>query len=358
MVAAALQTAPVVYARVTPTTLAALAEVEGVQQLSIAGGVPQSETTTADIRYMTRSGALINKGFRGQPLNGIQWQVAVIESRAGNATNNFLATDHVAFRTPSGASRIVKNVGCFTTLAGVLCGPSTNLGGMDSDNSHGTRITAAIAGSIEGGQDPVFAGTNTPDPIRRSGPASEAAIAYYSGDSCAAIAKSIDLAVLDGAQVINMSLGLDVVPGNFCRRTMDCGGVNAALRSALAAGVLVFKSSGNYNSAINPPCSLSYPAWRPEVVSIVSVVPDPAAFASPSIFSMIPEDTTSHGGMSIRYAGGFMETMSAVGLAAPTNIANVPFFGPAMYRPDPTPPSTWKTLGNHRSPLRWRRAVR
>ncbi len=293
--------------------------------------------TGVGFRNATRSQRFIDAGIRGQSDPQVAWRVALVESRQGASfANNWIATDHVAFQTAAGASRIAVNMNCTTDP----CTPATATGpGTATSDTHGTRVAALAAGGIEEGQDPVFPGSSTTAQIQRSGSATQSQIAYYSGKSCADFARAVQQAVMDGAHVINMSLAIDSAnTASICGRTYDCGGMNAVLRAALDGGAIFVKSAGN-GGVGDGSCSLTYPAQRPEALTISGL--------GTGDDQLTPYNTTkfaegasglagsSQGAVRIQYnLGGatWIDSMAGVALTAPMLLTQTPDRGPNSYQ--------------------------
>jgi subtilisin family serine protease len=144
------------------------------------------------------------------------------------------------------------------------------------ESTHGTPVVWTAAGSIEEGQDADFPGTRTIAQRERSGIAKEAQIIYlavtppydvFTDDTphIQARVKAIEQAFAAGADVINMSWGLRAC-GNTTPKTHNPSNMNGALRVALIGGALPVKSAGN--GGHDAGCTMTYPAWRPEVLSV------------------------------------------------------------------------------------------
>lgn len=176
-----LAIAPVVYIELPASEVPALSHLNMVEEL---GPIETASTvegyTGVGMRNATRSQHLVDGGFRGQSDPQVAWRVALVETRQGASfADNWIATDHVAFQTSTGASRIAVNMNCSTDP----CTPATATGpGLAPSDTHGTRVAALAAGSIEDGQDLAFPGSATTAQIQRSGSAVQSQIAYYSGN--------------------------------------------------------------------------------------------------------------------------------------------------------------------------------
>ena len=131
--------------------------------------------------------------------------------------------------------------------------------------THGTAVAWVAAGSIEAGQDRAFPGEATEDQRMRSGHLGAASLVFYGANASDAVARAIDRAVEDGMDVVNMSLVIGDET-TWCDPGFDPSGINAHLRAALDAGVVLVASAGNDGG--RGACTVGYPAFRPEVLSI------------------------------------------------------------------------------------------
>ena len=147
--------------------------------------------------------------------------------------NNALNTSHLSFLDWSGGpSNIIDTDSCSSTSCS---GSSTT-----TSATHGTLVTSVLMGSIEQGQNPNITDTN--DQRRRSGIAIEAHGRYYNaGGSLSGSAQAIEDAVIDGVDIINMSLS---PTDDYCSNH-TLSGVRAAARAATDAGVLIVVTAGN-----------------------------------------------------------------------------------------------------------------
>ncbi len=134
----------------------------------------------------------------------------------------------------------------------------------ERNTTHATAVAWVAAGSIEGGQDPAFPGSATADQRARSGALGAAKIVFYGTNGSDAIARAIDRSVEDGMDVVNMSLAIGDAT-TACDPAFDPSGISAHLRAALDAGVVFVASAGNETSGA---CTVAFPAFRPEVISI------------------------------------------------------------------------------------------
>lgn len=238
-----------------------------------------SENNGAHIRDTdtgTLTGNFVINGFLGgsggSGGNG-RVKLAILED---GDDGDFLTSGAEGFRNiPNGSNRVnIVNV-CNPTCAATAA--------QSTASSHATRVTWAAAGSIEQGQDttsPTFPNQGTPDQIARSGVTSETFVQFYflqdtdatPGNAWASTHEAIEAAVANGADIINMSFGAAGEAGecdnsSIDTRNFDLDFVNYALKVAFGAGVLLVTSAGNGHS-IGETCSVTYPHWRPEILSV------------------------------------------------------------------------------------------
>jgi len=213
---------------------------------------------------------LVDDGFTGETggrhtSSSDNIKIAVIETRDDLSGPNALNTSHPGWLDwTGGPSRIISNWNC---LGG--CGPAA----ASTVATHGTIVSWVAAGSIEQGQDPNH--TSRSARSRRSGVAREAELYYFRVFNAADVFNALGWAAFAGADVINMSLRIAGCQ-NFCDRNLDCAGINDQLETVTNAGTLVVKSTSNRNVAgsLYPndvDCNVTYPGWRPEVVSVGNV---------------------------------------------------------------------------------------
>jgi subtilisin family serine protease len=156
-----------------------------------------------------------------------------------------------------GARYFVDGLGAENLPEGTFLSPRDEVG-------HGTHVAATAAGNDR--VDPVIAG-NDLNVGRITGVAPAAHVAAYK--ACWAYACSVvdviaavDASVADGVDVVNMSLGFSLPPGEI-RPLHEPGQVDAlqlALLNADAAGVFVAVSAGNSGEA---PFAIASPAAAP-----------------------------------------------------------------------------------------------
>ncbi|MEM9463387.1 MAG: S8 family serine peptidase [Myxococcota bacterium] len=237
--------------------VAALAEVSDVALDDAT--TPSAVYDGADIRENTLVEDLLAAGYdslTGSRSNG-RVRVGVIESNGGT---NWPTTNHVGWRSwLNSFSRLTQvyacnGSGCSTTTA------------TANGYTHGNAVMWAVGGDITDGQDANIA--NALSREERSGVAPESSLYYYSdGGNCAGVESALEQALVDGVDVVNMSLGIGA---GQCNPDYDC--TNQALRNANNAGILVVAAAGN---AGHPgTCTLGYPALRNEVLAVGSLSTD------------------------------------------------------------------------------------
>lgn len=219
---------------------------------------------------------------------------------------------HAAFsRNWSGGSRIQWVKDC---TSGTAC-PTTSA--SSTTDTHGNRVAAIAAATIEHGQDPAYPGTGTPSQRRRSGHLRESYLATYlwTQNSVATAARAVQEAIADGADVINISFAA----GDGCNRYENAGGMNGALQNALSTGAVVVASAGN--GGPGPGCTLGYPSQRPEVFAVNGVDTYNDLF-SYTAFPILAG--ASRGGVLIRTYNGTSAYLGGVSAVVPGNLTNMP----------------------------------
>jgi subtilisin family serine protease len=167
-------------------------------------------------------------GAAGDPRRGEQWGLDMIESDAAHAT-----------ATGAGAVVAVIDSGVQTghpDLAGrLLAGTDLVDGGTPEDgNGHGTHVSGIIAAAAGNG-----VGISSVAPGAKVLPVR--VLDDAGGGNAERVARGIDWARQNGAHVINLSLGSEIpIVG-----AMGGDDVDAAIRRALAAGIVVVAASGN-----------------------------------------------------------------------------------------------------------------
>jgi Subtilase family len=281
-------------------------------------------------RSATLASTLHSSSFRGQSGGraGGRIRLGIIEWN--DSGNNIVDRTHPAFLR-GGTSRFISVWDC---TSGNCVADSA--GAFSGSNQHGTRVSWVAAGSIEAGQDPAFPGSGTVPQRARSGIAPESDIYYYRVSSCAGVASAIQRAVADGVDVANFSAWTS---SRNCATTLDCGGINSAIRAAADAGMPFVACAGNGTpappSCIGGNCNLWYPGIRPEALSVNGMVvesttspfPTRPYMSSPLGMTVGGGCISSQGGMTIQTRGGTVSVAAGVALSAPgvwNNLAEFP----------------------------------
>jgi hypothetical protein len=270
-----------------------------------------SKTGGAGLAYSGvegRAGLLTNaflaRGYEGNARGraGGAVRIGVIEWHESGT--NWLARNHVGWRDWSGGpSRIGAVYDCRSGSCSTTTADATS-------STHGTSVSSIALGSIEQGQDPAFTGAGTTDQIRRSGQAREAELYYYMIDGCSELAAALQRAVADGVDVANYS---GWVQSQSCDQTLNCGGINDTVRSAMDAGLLFVACAGNSGHAGS--CSLWYPGWRSDVLAVNAL--DSGSSAS-NYNGLALAGFASQGPLPIRRHDGLTGlTTAGLGLCAP-----------------------------------------
>jgi Subtilase family len=177
----------------------------------------------------------------------------------------------------------------------------------DPDDPHATLVSYIAAGSIEEGQDPAYPGEHTDDQIARSGHLPEAQVYFYTGRDSDSISNAIHQAVLDGVDVLNLSLRW----GKSCDGTFDVSGINLALKTARTYGVLVTACGGNSGA---DGCTVWYPAVRADTLAVNGL----RTRGSRDDYGDLPLSShASRGDVPIRVYTGWPGWSPAVDLSAP-----------------------------------------
>ena len=289
-----------VTARLPANMVAALAKAPGVKTLyGPATTESHAYYNGEDTRNAILTYAFTTAGHHGEtygrvssPTDNIK--IAVLENNALNVT-------HVGWNDwGGGPTRVAGNY---------HCDPSCSSTSGIWFSSHGTYVASAALGSIEQGQSPTYPGSATLSQKQRSGIAGEAELYYYLQSGCSVV-NALQHAVSSGVDVANMSFSLGC-GGGVCETDYDCCGLNAVLRNVLDAGVLPVASAGNF---ANPgQCSMSYPAFRPEVVAVGGVDSNQGTAWNHSAWT----DWTSHGPFPIILRSGYSTSTAGIEIAAP-----------------------------------------
>jgi len=301
----------------------------GVTGAALASG--PNETGASDfqtgeqIKTYVRASDLWSIGVRGHAggkANNRRVRIGIIEGASGTG-KNLPHRDHPIFKRNPTSSRIRSVRDCSTGT----CVSTTEL--PTAQFNHGTDVAALAAGSIQAGQDPTFPGTNTLDQRQHSGVLTDAYLYYYYAPGAPGspvdvqVKAAIDLAILDGVDVVNMSFWI----GNDCDPANDYSGLNATIRSAAAAGIVMVASAGNFGSSV---CNISYPAFRPEVLATTVLASEPSSPGYPNYNDMVWSQL-SYGGVPTTLYGGGSSTTSAMALTSPGCIRHRPSRSGGVY---------------------------
>lgn len=252
-------------------------------------------------------------------------KVAVIDA-------TFPVRNHHAWRFSSGsptADRILVSKVC----TGTGCTTSTPAG----ETGHGNATAQWAVGNVMNSQD---SNCTTTTAKQRSGSrAAGAYLLYYevfsgAGNFCDKVRLALQDAVSNGADIVNMSLGTDEVG---CNNSFDCGGLNAAIRSATDAGTLIFASAGNSGNGscsfgscatCATSCCVVHPARRPEVVAVGGL----QTYNRLQDYNTYDRDgNSSRGGMTTTLTDGTSGTESLIGLMGPYSVNFTGASGPNLY---------------------------
>ena len=255
-----------------------------------------------------------NVGNRLAPSTPIQIAIIEVDDTDSGFPNNSLVTHVGWLDTAGGSSRIARRRICDPTCR-------TFHSTAVSSATHGQIVAWSATGSIEQGQDSAWPGTDTDDQKKRSGMSAESEILYYRiPEVDGSVANAIEQAIVDGADIINMSFG----DGSFCDVDKDSGGRNLAIRNAVQAGLMVFASAGNAGTAAS--CTINYPAVRPEVMAISGLETHwGGAYTGTEL-----DDGSSRGSLTIT-VDGLSHSSTGPFLAAPFTISHY-FNGSSGYR--------------------------
>ncbi|MGB5812489.1 MAG: S8/S53 family peptidase [Polyangiales bacterium] len=135
-----------------------------------------------------------------------------------------------------------------------------------SNATHGTTVASIAAGGAV-----VFTSF-------RAGILPRALIRYYRTEQITNIKEALEQAMIWGADVANVSIGVPCgLPFGTCGNQLNCGDLNPLLATVMDMGMVVAWSAGNYQNDPNWPtfkvpdnydCNVQYPAFRPEVISV------------------------------------------------------------------------------------------
>ncbi|MCL2823110.1 MAG: S8 family serine peptidase [Polyangiaceae bacterium] len=251
-------------------------------------------------------------GRQGNRLDGKTIRVGVVERvRLNRDHKGWLGPRFL--NTQLRFSRLAKHWDC--SYAPCVAESLSGLGDSEYDN-HGTMVTSVATGSIEDGQDSAFPGSYTEAQRKRSGHLPRSAIYYYwsSRESQAdGSRRAIDRAVLDGVDVLNISLYYDTFPTATlrCNSTANASGINEAISAALEAGTLVVVAAGNDGSS---KCTVNYPALRTQAIAVGGLH---TLNTNVSYGSTVMAAYSARGGLPIRTFQAISSTTPAIELSAP-----------------------------------------
>lgn len=205
--------------------------------------------------------------------------IAMVEPQTGPGQGRINGS-HLNWLAPgSFGSRVELQLVCSQNGCGWISGQTSG--------THMTTTTSIAAGGLYS-----FGPT-------RAGIASSARIyAMIYADSVAGSTKALDYAIAAGADVVVFAWSTFCAP--FCDPQADCG-MNQSLRDAYDAGVVVVKTTGNWNETNPGVCNATYPAQRPEVISVGAVGNDVGSFP-PYAWSAL-QDTSSRGWIEVTRGG-------------------------------------------------------
>jgi serine protease len=226
------------------------------------GGRPGVETATLDkvVRLDPMSPEAAGdpgaSATPNDPLYPYQWHIPLIQT--DEAWDQTTGSAVVVAVIDTGISRDGADLDCHTFVHpyNALTGTS-GLAAAKDDNGHGTHVAGTVAQCTHNG-------------IGVAGVAFDARlmpVKVLAGDgegTASAIAAGIDWARAHGADVINLSLGLDCGSTTWpaCSEPI----INTAIEAAAAADIMLVAASGNDNRN-----EVSHPANHPDVIAIGAV---------------------------------------------------------------------------------------
>lgn len=258
----------------------------------------------------TRAQQFVADGITGNAhgRSGGAIRMGIIE-HGGSATpsTDWPVISHPGYKYASGmGSRIVSMKSC----PGSTC---TIVSPLTVTAGHGHAVTSIAAGSILNGQDPMY--TATTDREDRTGYAVKSNIFYYNINAYYdGLRLALQDAVSSGVDIVNMSLGFD----SGCNRNLDVANINGALASALASGVVLVGAAGNTATSLTDPCSILYPMWRPEVISVnaLNSSDNTVAYRDLNLPASTGGSGNAMGTMTIG-VNGSLRTATSIGLSIP-----------------------------------------
>ena len=249
---------------------------------------------------------IVNNGWDGNSQNRTDpnkpMRIGIIELQKTGKLN-WIDPSHPGWLDqPGGATRLKKVMQC----GDVQCVDAVPVAG----GNHGMGVASVAAGSILQGQDPNFPGTSTGPQLLRTGQVPEAELYYYNiGASAWHVDAALQAAVSHGVDVVNMSFAFDE-----CDALADPNAVNAAIRDAANAGVVMVAGAGNEQSGDT--CMAHWPSTRPEVLAVTGTNTSVSATAFRD--SSLTPGTDENGFPFASYVFGGMPatTRSGVGFTA------------------------------------------
>lgn len=196
-------------------------------------------------------------GGQGNRKDDLEIKIGIVEFWDGTPYDNRIFRTHEGWEDWSnGPSRVEQvydcNPNCVTTSANAI------------SNTHGTRVAAVAAASIEQGQDPAYPGSMTQAQLQRSGVAREAQIFYYRTTTDPSVVDAIQEAMHAGVDVLNMSF---TWINEVCDPATNISNLNEVFSQALSAGMILVGAAGNLSSPQSG-CTMRYPSYRPEVIGV------------------------------------------------------------------------------------------
>lgn len=296
--------------------------VEGLDTISDGGGPDYDGTEMREgLRADDFHDEFMYGGSGGQDdTNGIPIKIAIFEY------DNEINTEHVGWNDwSSGPTRIAHNQDC---TSGSCTSANTS-----SSSSHGTRVSWVAAGNIEQNQDDDV--SDSDEQAQHSGVTRESEIYYYNINDSGDLQSAMQDALAEGVDVINMSFYLTCSGHDWCDADYDCSGVNSWLDDLLDAGIVPVQSAGNTNNDESDECSVNWPAFRNEVVSVTSLDSRSGDDYDDSIVTDDETGTTSQdaseGPVEITTRGGIDSDTAGVDIAAPGHISEYFTYGEDNY---------------------------
>lgn len=143
---------------------------------------------------------------------------------------------------PTYSSRVERYVDCNSCLENFIgicyrwgCADATGVPTPDSNTyaSHASDMVYRVIGG------------NGPTGSADGGALQDAEVRVYKIANTDAVASALQNAVSVGARAVDMSLSLDLTPGDGCARNTDYSGLNSIIRRAVHTGTIFVKSAGN-----------------------------------------------------------------------------------------------------------------